>query len=51
MMRTHDHITEDSGPIRNAFTRFWSWLRETVTGHESRRGDESIPYCPCYYDD
>ena len=51
MMRTHNHITEDSGPIRNAFSRFWSWLRDTVTGHETRGGEEAIPYCPCYYDD
>lgn len=42
---------EDSGPIRSAFSRFWCWLRDTVTGHESRPGDEAIPYCPCYYDD
>lgn len=50
-MRSHDHVTVDSGPIRNAFSRLWCWLRDTVTGHENRGGDEAIPYCPCYYDD
>jgi hypothetical protein len=51
MLMSHDDAMGDHGPIRDAFSRFWSWLRETVAGHETRRGDDAVPYVPCYYDE
>jgi hypothetical protein len=51
LFMSHDVVMGDHGSIRSAVSRFWCWLRETVTGHETRSGDEAIPYVPCYYDD
>lgn len=51
MLMSHDDATVEQGTFRGAISRFWSWLRETVAGHETRPGDDAVPYVPCYYDD